>query len=93
MTPTAIIIAALSIMSGGNADPMNVDQILGQNKAEIVSQVRNLQGSRLSMIRETVDILANYDLGIKAQNLVVLADASDPLGVAYSTDPQDTILL
>ena len=89
MTPITIVIAALSVISGTDASTINLDQILGQNKSEIFSKVQDLQGSRLSMIKETVDILANYGLGMESKH-VVICDSSDTLGVAYSTDPQNT---
>jgi hypothetical protein len=90
MMPASIIIAALSIMTG-SPDQVELDKILGQNKAEIVSQVRNLEGSKLSMIKETIDILAKYNLDIQVGSLT-LANNSDSAGVSYSTDPEETII-
>lgn len=90
MIPASIIFAALSIMTG-SPDQMELDKVLGQNKAEIISQVQNLEGSKLSMIKETIDILAKYNLDIQVGSLP-LANKSDSAGVSYSTDPEDTII-
>jgi len=87
MTPAAIIIAAISVMSGSPSQ-VELDKVLGQNKVEIFSQVQNLEGSKLSIIKETIDILAKYNLDIQTQN-VILAENSDSEGVSYSTDPED----
>lgn len=91
MTPTAIIVAALSIMSG-NPDQMELDRALGSHQDEIVQQVQNLKGSRLTQMRETIDILAGYNLDIRTGEMI-LAKNSEAEGVAYSTDPPDDKIL
>lgn len=90
MTPASIIIAALSIMAG-SPEQLELDKVLGNNKAEIISQVQNLEGTKLSMIKETIDILANYNLDIQTGSML-LAENSDSAGVSYSTDPEETII-
>ncbi len=91
MTPTAVIVAALSIMSG-SPDQMELDGALGSQKDEIIQQVQNLEGSRLTQVRETIDILAGYNLDIRTGDMI-FARNSEAEGVSYSTDPpEDTIL-
>jgi hypothetical protein len=90
MTPTSIIIAALSIMTG-SPNQLELEKVLGNNQAEIISQVQHLEGTKLSMIKETIDILAKYNLDIQTGN-TMLANNSESAGVSYSTDPEETII-
>lgn len=87
MTPTAIIVAALSIISG-NPDQIELDRVLGSHSDEIIEQVQNLKGSRLTQVREAIDILVSYNLDIQKGNVIV-AQNSEADGVSYSTDPPD----
>lgn len=85
MSTISIITAALTIMSGGS-ETIEVDHSLHQYKDEIVQKVENLQGSRLSKIKEAIDIMSKYELNIQRQNCE-FANLLQPKGVAYSTDP------
>lgn len=85
MTPSAIIVAALSIISG-NVEKADLDKTLGKNKENIVAQVQNLTGSDLTKVRETIDILTKYDIDIQRGSWD-LAKNTNPVGVSYSTDP------
>lgn len=85
MTPSAIILAALSIISA-NAEAANLDAALGQNKESILAEVQTLSGSDLTKIRDTIDLLTKYDLNIQRGELN-LAKNTNSVGVSYSTDP------
>lgn len=91
MTPISIIIAALSIMSA-SVDQLDLEKILSNSQAEIISQVQNLEGTKLSMIKATIDILAKYNLDIQTGN-TILVNESESAGVSYSTDPEETIII
>lgn len=90
MTQASIIVAAISVMTG-STNQVEIDTVLGNHKTEIISQVQKLEGSKLSMIKETVDILSQYNLDIELGGLV-LAENRDSRGVSYSTDPQETVI-
>ncbi|MCC5833090.1 MAG: hypothetical protein JJU12_08655 [Chlamydiales bacterium] len=91
MTSTAIILAALSIFSG-STEQMDLDQILGDKKDQLIQEVEKLNGSKLTQIRETLDILANFNLDIQRSN-IILANNSEAEGVSYSTDPPEDRIL
>ena len=86
MTSTLVILAALSIMTGGSPE-MDMDNILGQNKQVIVDQVLKLQGSKITKVKNTIDILARYNLDIQLGSVVLLSGSIITQGVSYSTDP------
>lgn len=91
MTPTAIIVTALAIISG-NPNQMELDEVLGEHKNEIIQQVQELKGKRLTQIRETIDILSDYNLDLKRKDLIQ-ASNFESKGVSYSTDPPEDVVL
>lgn len=60
--------------------------ILGKYRDDIFSRVENLQGTYLFTVKDTIDILAGFDLGIKPRDFDISINRKAK-GVSYSTDP------
>jgi len=64
----------------------DLDMILGKYRDDIFSRVENLQGTYLFTVKDTIDILAGFDLGIKPRDFDISINRKAK-GVSYSTDP------